>query len=486
VRHGNRFAARATGGGLVNNPQIFTFLYREIRNGRAPAVVSTVRGRAALTGSGERPFRRDFIMSRTKLGLTLTIPVLALSVLGAALFAYLSAGATAPTFVTGTVTRGDIVKTVASTGTLEAVTTVQVGTQVSGIVKDLLADFNDIVRKGQVLARLDPSSLEAQLEQAAASLVKAEADADRSAVARDDARAGLARTEALAARNLVPAADLDAGRIAVRTAEAQLLSAKAGVTQARASVNQARVNLAHAVITSPIDAVVISRSVDAGQTVAASMSAPTLYVLAADLTRMRVIAKLDESDIAAVKEGNEVTFRVDAYPGETFAGRVSQVRLQGEVVSNVVTYTTVIDVANPALKLKPGMTANVSVEVAQSLDTLRVPSAALRFRPTTEQLAAFGLKPDEKPASGAAGGKGAKSASVWRVAGQAIERVAVETGLTDGSWTELTGGALRVDDRLLTSLAAATTASAKTTKTTATSNPLMGGGMQGPPPGGPR
>jgi HlyD family secretion protein len=423
-------------------------------------------------------------MSRTKLGLSLTIPAVALAVLLAALFAYRSAGATTPSLVTGTVTRGDIVKTIASTGTLEAVTTVQVGTQVSGTIRDLLADFNDIVRKGQVLARLDPSLLQAQVEQAQASLVKAEADADRSSVALGAERTTLARTETLAARSLVAPADLDTARIAVRTAEAQLLSAKAAVTQAQASLNQATVNLAHAVITAPIDGIVISRNVDAGQTVAASMSAPTLFVLAADLTRMRVIAKLDESDIASVKEGDAVAFRVDAYPGETFEGRVSQVRLQGEVVSNVVTYTTVIEVENRELKLKPGMTASVTVQVAQSVDTLRVPSAALRFKPTTEQLTAYGVKPDEKPASGAAGGgKGAKSASVWRANGRTIERVTVETGLTDGSWTEVIGGALTVDDKLVTSLAAATTTAAKTTTKTTSSNPLMGMGM---PPGPPR
>jgi HlyD family secretion protein len=448
-------------------------------------------------------------MSRTRLGLTLTIPALVLAVLGAAVVAYRAAGATAPTLVTGMVTRGDIVKTIASTGTLEAVTTVQVGTQVSGTVKDLLADYNDIVRKGQVLARLEPSLLQSQVDQARASLVKAQADADRSSVAVEAARATLARNEMLAARSLISAADLDTARIATKTAEAQLLSAKAAVTQAQASLNQANVNLAHAVITAPIDGIVISRNVDAGQTVAASMSAPTLFVLAADLASMRVIAKLDESDIASVKEGDPVSFRVDAYPGETFAGRVSQVRLQGETVSNVVSYTTVIEVANRELKLKPGMTASVSVEVAASLDALRVPSAALRFKPTTEQLAAFGLKPDEKPASGAVGATGvgqasrglshvegspasargsgalgAKSASVWRVNGQALERVAVETGLTDGTWTEVRGGALNVNDKLVTSLAAATTASAKpTTARTATSNPLMGAGMPpGPPP----
>ncbi len=427
-------------------------------------------------------------MSRTRIGLTVIIAAAALAVLGVTLYAYRSADGAAPTVVAGSVTRGDIVKAIASTGTLEAVTTVQVGTQVSGTVKDLLADFNDIVHKGQVLARLDPSLLQAQVEQAAATLVKAGADADRSAVTVDDARATLERTETLASRGLVPAAELDAARIAAKTADAQLMSANAQVSQARASLNQAKVNLDHAIITSPIDGIVLSRSVDAGQTVAASMSAPTLFVLAADLTRMRVIAKLDESDIASVKEGNPVTFRVDAYPGDTFEGRVSQVRLQGETVSNVVSYTTVIEVANPELKLKPGMTASVSVRVAERRDTLRVPSAALRFKPTTEQLAALGAKPDEKPASGAAGDrKNATSGFVWRYDGRTVERVAVQTGLTDGSLTELNGGALQEGDRLVTSLAAASAPTAKTTKAAATSNPLMGASMPpGPPPGGPR
>jgi HlyD family secretion protein len=168
---------------------------------------------------------------------------------------------------------------------------------------------------------------------------------------------------------------------------------------------------------------------------------------------MRVIAKLDESDIANVKDGDPVTFHVDAYPNETFEGRVSQVRLQGETVSNVVSYTTVIDVRNADLKLKPGMTAQVSVQVAKAEDTLRIPAAALRFRPTVEQAAALGMPPDEKPASGAAANRNsAKSASVWRYDGKTLERVAVEVGLTDGSLAAVTGGGLKEGDRLLTGL----------------------------------
>ena len=278
------------------------------------------------------------------------------------------------------------------------------------------------------------------------------------------------------------ATDLDAATLSVRTIEAQLESADAQVTQARASLNQAKLNVDHTVITSPIDGIVITRSVNAGQTVAASMSTPTLFALAADLTQMRVNAKLDESDIAEVRKGLPVSFRVDAYPSESFHGRVEQVRLQGETASNVVTYTTVIDVPNPELKLKPGMTATVSVQVARRTDVLRVAATALRFRPTTEQLAQLGAT---QPASVAAPAAGiGKNSTVWRYSGTRVEPVSVVTGISDGAVTEILGGDLRVGDRVITAVAAKSVA-ARTSSTTKTSNPLMSPGMPGPPPGGP-
>ena len=407
-------------------------------------------------------------MSRTQLGLRLSIPAVILAILGVVFYAYMTAGATLPEVTTAAVTRGDITQGVAASGTLEAVTTVQVGTQVSGTVKELATDFNDIVVKGQVLARLDPSLLQAQVAQAEASLVKAAADADRLKVGLEDARIKLARAATLSDRSLISAVALEAAKLEVATAQAQLKSGEAQVKQAQASVNQSRVNLDHTVITAPIDGVVIARNVDAGQTVAASMSAPTLFVLAADLTRMRVNARLDESDIGHVKEGMAVTFRVDAYPDVTFEGRVAQVRLQGELVSNVVTFMTVIDVANRELKLKPGMTANVTVQVASSADALRVPNAALRIRPTSEQLAALGAgaTPDSNGGPPNAG-------AVWRQVGETLERVPVRTGITDGSFTEITGGALEADDRVATAIAAA--------KATTTANPLIGTGTRGGP-----
>src|SRR5262245_43056845 len=296
----------------------------------------------------------------------------------------------APTVMTAAVTRGDIAETVGATGTLQAVTTVQVGTQVSGIVQDLYADFNTLVKKGQVIARLDPSVIQTQIEQARANLIRAQSDLERLRVAADDAKNKLKRAQELAARKLIPAIELETAEVNLRSADAQVKSAEASITQSQASLKQNEVNLEHTVITAPIDGLVISRNVDRGQTVAASMQAPTLFVLAADLTKMQVVANLDESDVGRIRPSQKVNFHVDAYPAEDFVGSVSQVRLQPIIQQNVVTYATVIDVPNPELKLKPGMTANVNVEIARSSNVLRVPNSALRFRPTNEMFAAIG------------------------------------------------------------------------------------------------
>src|SRR5688572_10600479 len=308
-----------------------------------------------------------------------------------------------PTITTARVTRGDLAETVGATGTLQAVTTVQVGTQVSGTIQELNADFNSLVRKGQVLARLDPSLIQSQIEQARANLIRAEADLERLRVALDDARSKLTRARELSEKKLIAQMELEAAEVAVRSAEAQLRSQQAGVTQSQASLRQNQVNLAHTVIESPIDGLVISRNVDVGQTVAASMSAPTLFVLAADLTKMQVLASLDESDVGRIRPGQDVRFRVDAFPTDEFTGSVTQVRLQPTTVQNVVTYQTVIDVPNPGLKLKPGMTANVNIEIARRSDVLRVPNAALRFRPTAETFAALGQTPPPAPTGGGRG-----------------------------------------------------------------------------------
>ena len=307
------------------------------------------------------------------------------------------------------VSRGDIVERVQATGTLEAVTTVDVGTQVSGVVQELYADFNSIVRKGQVIARLDPSILQVQIESQQANVVRAQADLDRLKVALVDAEQKYDRAKAMFAKELVPKTDLEAAELAVKSADAQIKSSAASLTQSNASLNQAKVNLGYTVITSPIDGIVISRNVDPGQTVASSMNAPTLFVIAADLTKMQVVANIDESDVGRMRPGQVVSFRVDAYPTDTFIGAVEQVRLQPAVVQNVVVYSTVIAVPNPQLKLKPGMTATVGIEVARRNNALRVPTAAVRFRPTEAMFTVLNqpVPPEmQRGAGGFAGGRG--------------------------------------------------------------------------------
>ena len=323
----------------------------------------------------------------------LTISFVAIVAIGISAGAYYnqSRASAAPEVATGRITRGSVVDTVGATGTLGAVRTVQVGSQVSGTVQQLYADFNSIVRSGQVIAKLDPSLIQTQIEQQEANLIRSQAEVERLRVSIDDAKTKLDRAEGLFARNLIPQSELETAQVTSRSVEAQLRSSMASLTQAEASLNQAKVNLEHTIITAPIDGIVISRNVDVGQTVAASMSAPVLYLIAADLTKMQVIASIDEADVGRIRPQQVVRFTVDAYPTEEFIGAVSQVRLQPTVVQNVVTYATVIDVPNPQLKLKPGMTATVNIEIARADNVLRAPAAALRFRPTADMFTALNL-----------------------------------------------------------------------------------------------
>jgi len=320
---------------------------------------------------------------------------------------------------TAPLSRGDIVDTVGATGTLQAVTTVQVGSQVSGNIEWLGADFNSIVKKGQVIARLDPSLFDAQLQQqranltqARANLTKANSDLDQRRVQLTDAQQKYDRASSLSKQQLLAQSELDAAKIAVDSARAAVASqqatvvqAQAGVTQSEASVNQSQVNREHTVILAPIDGIVTQRNVDVGQTVAASMQAPTLFIIAADLTEMQVNANIDEADVGKIRPGQTVSFRVDAYPTDNFAGTVAQVRLQPIVVQNVTTYGAVITVPNRQLKLKPGMTANVKIEIAKRTNALRIPNAALRFRPNDEMFAALNQTPPEE-AQGFGAGRG--------------------------------------------------------------------------------
>jgi HlyD family secretion protein len=322
----------------------------------------------------------------------LIIIIVLLAAVGAASGAYyMRKGGPEPKVDTLQVTRGDIADVVPATGTLEAVTTVNVGTQVSGMVQDLYADYNSIVRKGQVIARLDPSLIQTQIEVQRANVTRAESDLDRLRVNLADSQRKLEQAKQMWAKQLIPRDQLDTAELNVKNAESQIKSSEAGLVQARANLNTQEVNLGHTVIKSPIDGIVISRSVEPGQTVAASMNAPTLYIIAEDLAKMQVLANIDESEIGRVRQGQAVTFRVDAYPNDVFRGVVDQVRLQPTTVQNVVTYSTVIAVPNIDLKLKPGMTANVTVEIARRSNVLRIPAAALRFRPTADHFAALNL-----------------------------------------------------------------------------------------------
>ncbi len=422
---------------------------------------------------------------------------------------------------TAMVTRGNVVQTVSATGTVQAVTTVQVGTQVSGSIKALYADFNSRVRTGQVIAELEPSLFQSQVEQARASLLRLQSEVDRARVQADDGDAKLRRAEALATQQLLAATDLDTARATAASAAAAVKSAEAQVVQAQASLTQAQVNLDYTVIRAPIDGVVISRNVDVGQTVAASMQAPTLFVIAKDLAEMQVNASIDEADIGRIRAGQDVSFRVDAFPQQSFSGEVVQVRLSPVVEQNVVSYVTVIHVPNRDLLLKPGMTASVAVDVARADDVLRVPTSALRFKPSADVLARFG----EGAASGADSGgaqqavdRNASTASdvrlaradrspiqpasssarattgahVWVFDGTAIHEVSVAAGVSDGTSTEVDGDLGEGETVVINAATSATSASASASGA-APSSPLIprvsgrggaGTGRQGAATGG--
>jgi len=310
---------------------------------------------------------------------------------------------------------------------------------------------------------------------------KLQADAERATVDVRDTQAKLKRARELSDRQLISASDLDTAVTAASQAEAQVKSAEAQIVQAKAQLEQAQVNLNHTIITAPIDGIVVARSVDVGQTVAASMQAPTLYVIAGDLTRMQVLASVDESDIGRVQQGQPVSFTVDAYPGETFTGTVSQVRLQPTVEQNVVSYTTVIDVPNRSMKLKPGMTASVSIEIARADDVLRVPSAALRFRPASDGTRSGAPRDANAAARQARAPRDGNTRRVWVFADGAIQPHRVEAGLSNGTMTAITGGDLAEGAEVVTSSGDA----AQRASASPTTSPLLPfGGRRGAGAGG--
>jgi HlyD family secretion protein len=287
---------------------------------------------------------------------------------------------------------------------------VQVGAQVSGRVVEIRADFNDQVKKGQIIAKLDEQVLRAQIAQAAAAVALANANINKAQVALADADRQLKRQKTLQEQELIAGATVEAAEVSLDTARASLVAARAQAAQAAANLSQARLNLSYATIYSPVDGVVLSRAVDVGQTVAASLQAPTLFTIAEDLARMQIDTAVAEADVGLLKEAMEATFTVDAFPGKTFKGVVRQVRNAPTTTQGVVTYDAVIDVDNTDKSLRPGMTANVTFVLAEVSDAIKIPNAALRFKPTRDQMQAIwaetGGGPSRRGSGAGSGGRG--------------------------------------------------------------------------------
>lgn len=319
------------------------------------------------------------------------------------------------TFDTAAVAPANIMNSITATGTIEPVTSVTVGTQVSGIVSKLFVDYNSVVKKGQVIAELDKTNLMSQLNTAKTQLATAQSQLNYQT-------ANYKRYKTLFEKGLVAADDFDNAKLSYTQAKEQVASAKE-------EVQRAQTNLGYATITSPIDGVVLSKSVEEGQTVAASFSTPELFTIAQDLTNMQVVADVDEADIGDVKEGERVTFTVDAYPDDTFEGEVKQVRQEATTTNNVVTYEVVISAPNADLKLKPGLTANVTIYTAERKGVLSVPSKALRFIPQKETVGKMKIVDVAN----------AKN-KVWTIEGNSIVAHKVNIGMTDGTNTQIVGG----------------------------------------------
>jgi HlyD family secretion protein len=369
-------------------------------------------------------------------------------------------------YETTKVTKGNVINSVSATGTIQDTVTVLVGTQVSGVIQKIYVDYNSIVKKGQLLAKLDETPLKAALDQSRASVESAQADLKYK-------QATYERSKALIEKNLIAKADWD---LAVYNYE----SSKANLEVQKANYDKNKINLAYASIFSPIDGVVLSRAVDEGQTVAASFNTPTLFTIANNLKRMRVEAAVDEADIGQVKLGQRVEFTVDAYTDDKFTGKVSQIRLQPVVTSNVVTYTVLIEAPNPDLKLMPGMTATATIFVSENKDILIVNSKALRFTPDPKILADINKGKAAAPGSqyqggqnrkggGAEGEQRKKPTIVWVKNGENIHRAKIETGVSDGNNIEIKSG-VNEGDEVILSAAYATKASESAA---ATKSPFM-------------
>jgi HlyD family secretion protein len=357
-------------------------------------------------------------------------------------------------YLTASVEQGDIQDVVEETGTVNAVRTVQVGAQVSGTIAKLYVDFNSRVRRGDLIASIDPALFQGALDQAVASLHSTQAQLQKDQANLVDAGLNYQRDARLASQNAIAPMTVDNAKSLYDQARAQIAVDSAAIRQIEAAVAVARANLDYTTIRSPVDGVVVARSVDVGQTVASSFQAPTIFTIAQDPSKMQVFANTDESDVGRIKVGRHVAFKVDAFPSRIFDGTVSQIRMNPTTVQNVVTYNTVIDFANPDMKLLPGMTAYVTIPVASVSNVMKVPNSALRFRPplSTDQAGAqdeTGAGQGRKKSAGAA-------AIVWKLEnGRALRPVKVVTGLTDHAFTQVApvrNGQLQRGDIVATSV----------------------------------
>ncbi len=379
-----------------------------------------------------------------------------------------STGGKEASYITAAAQKGNVTQVVTATGSLSAVITVQVGSQVSGTIDKLYADFNTRVKAGQVVARLNQDKFKASVDQAKANLLSAQANVAKQKVAVDDAKRTLERNKELKKRGLLAQSDLDASQTAYDAAVAQLEVNKAQVEQAQAAINQSSVDLNNTVIHSPVDGIVVSRNIDVGQTVAASLQAPTLFLIANDLSKMQVDTNVSEGDVGNVWVDQDVTFTVDAYASRRFHGKVLQVRNAAIMVQNVVTYDAVVGVDNKELLLKPGMTANVEFVVSQKADVLKIPNAALRFRLPGEAQQPAQVSVPRQGAGGAPGrrggnagggqasrgreGGGSRQATIYVLRDQQAAPVRVRLGISDGSFTEVVAGEIKEGDQVITAM----------------------------------
>lgn len=360
---------------------------------------------------------------------------------------------TAPAYRTAAVQRGNLASTVAATGTLGAVTTVQVGTQVSGQISAIYVDFNSTVKKGELVARIDPILQQQAVEDAQAGVARANAQLVQTKAEYD-------RNKLLHDQKIVTDPEFN-------TAQLNYQVAVANSTSAQIALDKARQNLSYTSIYAPMDGIVVERDVDVGQTVAASLSAPQLFVIAKDLSQMQILATVDESDIGQIKSGQSVSFTVQAYPGQSFTGSVRQVRINSTTVNNVVNYTAVVAVENPDGKLLPGMTATVKFLVGSANDALTVPNAALRFKPAI----AAAPSTRTKVRNVSAGATADSNSTIWQLdATGALAQVRVHTGLTDGTRTQVSGAAVKEGMQIVVGANTGTTTDAATA---ASKNPLQ-------------